>query len=760
MVRRLKRDLRLLGVERFPKRILVNLSLQHGARGWSAHATRFDAEDNTREPATVIADALGGDPIELELAAQLARYTALCAPASGRGRLVFVNLQKRLLSSPEAFARTLEVHAQAVHRAGGVKVKAPAPQAALFEDPEAYGVDDDTLAAEEDSDVVAATAELPAPSVEATALLKSLRALAEKGRRQPDAKVRALIAWIRAQLCPAVGRAGDLPAKDRAWSDRRILIFTEYGDTKRYLHELLSEALAATDRGDERILALHGGMSEEGREEVQRAFNSSPAAHPVRILIATDAAREGVNLQAHCADLFHFDVPWNPSRLEQRNGRIDRTLQPSPEVRCHYFTYEGRDEDRVLDALIRKIDTVQRELGSVGAVLMDEIERTLDPGITDQTQQSLDAIGQDTRTRTAEDELEAPRKNLANLQREVHLAAQRLEESRKLLEVSPAALRGVVDIGLALAGAARLADGPQTQDSRPTFLLPELDRSWQPTLDLLRPPRSQTEPFWEWRRRPPKPVTFEPLERLGDDAEQLHLAHPLIKRILDRFLAQGFSAHDLSRVTGVVITGEHAARVIAYARLTLFGPGAARLHDEIIAVAAPWPQGADKALSELTPYRDPTTAARAIELCERALATGGRALPDKVQAQVLPRAGELFAALWPHLQHEADARRIEATTGLARRARKESDELRSLLERQRQAIRGARAHLRQHQLPEINDRVQRHQLELDLGHLDRRESRIADELISEPKAIERLYAIQMPRLTPVGLVVAWPEAMT
>ena len=57
-----------------------------------------------------------------------------------------------------------------------------------------------------------------------------------------------------------------------------------------------------------------------------------PAKHPVRILVATDAAREGLNLQAHCWNLFHFDIPWNPSRMEQRNGRIDRKLQPKDEV--------------------------------------------------------------------------------------------------------------------------------------------------------------------------------------------------------------------------------------------------------------------------------------------------------------------------------------------------------------------------------------------------------------------------------------------
>ena len=68
-------------------------------------------------------------------------------------------------------------------------------------------------------------------------------------------------------------------------------------------------------------------MTDDARDDVQRAFNADLDKHSLRVLIATDAAREGVNLQNNCADLFHFDVPWNPSRLEQRNGRIDRKLQ-------------------------------------------------------------------------------------------------------------------------------------------------------------------------------------------------------------------------------------------------------------------------------------------------------------------------------------------------------------------------------------------------------------------------------------------------
>ena len=753
MVRRLKRDLRQLGVGRIPRRILISIVLGHTARGWSATATRDDAEAGKREAPSVLADHLEGDPLELELSTLLARYTELCAPASGRGRLVFINLQKRLLSSPEAFARTLDVHAQAVHRAGGVRVHHI--QTELDTDPETYGVDDETLAAEEDAEVRAASATLPSPTAEATDLLRRMRALADRARRQPDGKARALLVWMRAALCPGLGLAGR-SAKDRAWTDRRVILFTEYGDTKRYYQDLLAEAVAGTDRADERILVLHGGMSDEARDEVQRAFNADLDEHPVRILIATDAAREGVNLQAHCADLFHLDIPWNPARLEQRNGRIDRTLQPADEVRCHYFVYDDRAEDRVLDTLVRKIDTVQRELGSIGAVLMDEMERTLEPGITATTAAKLQSIGEGARSKTADAELEAQRKNLARLEAEVHAAGQRLEESKKALEVSPDALRGVVDIGLGLAGTAPLADGPPTTSGRRSYLLPELDRSWQSTLDLLRPPRGRDEPHWEWRKRPPRPVTFEPLDRLDDDAEQLHLAHPFIKRILDRFLAQGFGAHDLSRVCGVVVAGENVARVLAYARLTLFGPGAARLHDEMIAVSAPWP----KTAAEVAPYKDAAIAARARDVTERALAASGRSLPARVAEQALARAPELFATLWPHLRIEADTRGVEARNDLARRARKESEELRELLERQRTAIRAARARLSQTVLPELGDQAQQRQVELDLEHLTARESRIATELVEEPKAIESLYAVQMTRLTPVGLVIAWPEAMT
>jgi hypothetical protein len=251
-------------------------------------------------------------------------------------------------------------------------------------------------------------------------------------------------------------------------------------------------------------------------------------------------------------------------------------------------------------------------------------------------------------------------------------------------------------------------------------------------------------------------VTFHPLTRLSEDAEQLHLAHPFVKRLLDRFLAQGFGAHDLTRVTAVVAPDESVVRIVAYARLTLFGASAARLHDQLVPLAAAWAGEA----SDVSPYKDRATAVATIVKTERLLAGAAQSPGTAIGKRIQAHADALFRALWPYLEAEADALGVEARQGLAQRARRESDELRKLLERQRLAIDKAEARLRQDDLFNIQDKEQKRQIELDLKHLDRRRGQAASELESEPAAIEALYDVRMTRLTPVGLVVAWPEMMT
>ena len=783
MVRRLKQDLIAAGAGgglRFPERRVVQLGLSHRDGHWYLRASTRDGvsgevtSDGERDLGPAAAHELG-------LAEELARYTDLMAPQSGRARLVFINLQKRLLSSVEAFARTLHAHARAIERAG--KRVAEAELAEADSDDDAFGADDDALELEAAERVRQRSSSLPVPTGEAKAVLARLREQADHTRLLPDAKVRALVAWIAEHQCAGVQlqgpgsdrpRAGGKRAKQAGkWSERRLIVFTEYGDTKRYLLQVLQAAVAGTDQGDARIAQLHGGMGDEQRQEVQRAFNGDPARYPVRILVATDAAREGINLQAHCADLVHFDVPWNPARMEQRNGRIDRTLQPAEVVHCHYFTYAARREDPVLATLADKVQVIGKELGSLGSVVMDQLEADLEArGIDEESgarlEQTLSACTGSAGVVTVASELEQARSTEQRVKQEIEEASTILQASRKVLEFDSALLRDALDVGFELAGAGRLeavdaATSAEDTDRPATFAVPDLGPGWQGTLDHLRPPRQRDEAPWEWRKQAPRPVTFEPPATMAEDCVHLHLAHPLVQRVLGRFLAQGYSSHDLSRVT--VLQNRHDAlvRVIAFGRLSLFGRGATRLHDEVLSVAARWVEG-----QPLRPFAEEGDR-RAITLLEQTLAQAPRLerIPKRVQARVTAAAADLFGQLWPSLREEADARAVASEELLKARGRGEADALRSLLDRQKAAI---KRRMRQTQPPQppqppqqaqrsfsASEREEQRQLEADLRHMQGRLENLARERDTEPGEIETLYAVALKRLSPVGLVVLWPK---
>src|ERR1035437_1215091 len=224
-------------------------------------------------------------------------------------------------------------------------------------------------------------------------------------------------------MCPDLPMGKQAKGPLATWNNRRVLIFTENREgTKRYLKSILEQAIEGTDRADERIEVIDGLTSSTRRKEIQRRFNTDPAKDPLRILLATDAAREGLNFQAHCADLFHFDLPWNPGRIEQRNGRIDRKLEPAPEVRCHYFVLPQRVEDRVLEVLVKKTETIKRELGSLSKVIDDDIEGRLRQGIRHrdaaQIARDIEQADLDEQTkRITEEEFESARDRQYDLDR-------------------------------------------------------------------------------------------------------------------------------------------------------------------------------------------------------------------------------------------------------------------------------------------------------------------------------------------------------
>ncbi len=779
MVRRLKEDLRQVRDADFPRRDVIRIDLTHEGRRWSAKAS-------VRQPTGSIT-AHGTprsldehEPVELRLATLLAEYTALMRPDRGTGRLVFVNLQKRLLSSVSAFHRTLQLHAERVlagsarvqldlnagglpsrQREGlGVGQRGPDSEPSPT-DEDIYGESDDAIDAADDVETLTASSRLSTPAGQARALLDEMLGLSRAHHGGPDAKALALLDWIRQHQC-AGARAGGLapksPKSDKAWTDTRVLVFTEYGDTKKWLKALLTRAIEGSDQDDERILEMHGGMADDERAAVQAAFNGPPSEHPVRILLATDAAREGVNLQGFCADLFHFDIPWNPARLEQRNGRIDRTLQQSPVVRCHYFVYPDRGEDVVLDTVVSKVEVIRRELGSLGSVVMERFDKVLERGIDARTKLDLDdAENAGLLRKTANDELEAAREDQAKLKKELDDCQRVLESSRQVLHFDPPLLRDAIDVGFALAGASSLSRVPDTQDA---WTLPSLPPSWDQTLDSLRPPRASDEPLYEWRKRPLPSVTFTAPKKISDQRVHLHLSHPLVQRVLSRFRAQGFSAHDLSRVTVVRSRHDHVARVIAFGRLSLFGRGASRLHDQLIPIAAPWFDAAGE--GHLVPSSDPNAdreAARRLEtlfLEAPALEPVTQGTLEKIRL----RAEGDFRALWRFIEQEADAVTTDAERRLRERGQAESAALQKILETQRTGIvkrLGQRAQLDLFADAGNEGRDAKKQLEDELSYLESRVRTIEKDIATEPAQIASLYELQRRRLEPVGLVYIWPE---
>jgi superfamily II DNA or RNA helicase len=154
--------------------------------------------------------------------------------------------------------------------------------------------------------------------------------------------------------------------RDASDRQRKIIIFSEHRDTLNYLHGKIAGVLGTP----EAIVAIHGARHRDERRKAQALFRSDP---DVRVLIATDAAGEGVNLQ--CAHLMvNYDLPWNPNRLEQRFGRIHRIGQT--EV-CHLWNLVAKEtrEGDVYHRLLEKLQTESEALkGRVFDILGEVFE--------------------------------------------------------------------------------------------------------------------------------------------------------------------------------------------------------------------------------------------------------------------------------------------------------------------------------------------------------------------------------------------------
>ena len=521
-------------------------------------------------------------------------------------------------------------------------------------------------------------------------------------------------------------------------------------------------------------------MGEEAREEIKKAFNQDPAKHPLRILIATDAAREGVNLQNHCADLFHFDVPWNPGRMEQRNGRIDRKLQRAKVVRCHYFVLPQRAEDRVIDVLVRKTATIYKELGSLSPVIVRDLGRLLDQGIVpDQAQRLADSIAAiapepaDLASYTIRQELEQTRVRKKQLAEQIDVLLGMLKESQDWMQIDGHHFRDAVSAALELLHADPLAavskDEVISDPETARWVLPALDKrkgadpTWATTFDTLRRPRARDEKAWEWRKSAPiRPVVFRDPGTLDGEVVHLHLEHRVVQRLLGRFLSQGFLHHELVRAC-VCLIDQATPHVLALGRLSLYGEHAARLHDEVLAVAAPWTDPLTRGKRKLAPLPEGQKDS-VMQLLEHSLQTPRlRNVPEAARQHFRPHAARDVAELVPHLTRRADVLVERASKKLTDRGEKEAAAMVDILLGQQRRI--------QQEIDELNrtpdgqmaftfkDPAERRQREADSRYWPQRLREIERELVDEPARIRAAYQVKAVRVDPVGLIYLWPVSV-
>lgn len=277
-------------------------------------------------------------------------------------------LQRRLASSPEAIYQSLRRRKErlstqlvAAQKAG--QLETPGSLGGRLADPDGIDADDfdddefEHLEGEAIENVM--TAESMEELEREIAELRGLEALAQKVRSSGEDRK-----WVELRK---ILQSDEL---NEPGEPRKLIIFSEHRDTLNYLEARIKTLVGKP----EAIVSIHGGIRRDDRRRVQDAFRNDPA---VRILVATDAAGEGVNLQR--ANLMvNYDMPWNPNRIEQRFGRIHRIGQ---EQVCHLWNLvaHGTREGIVFERLFAKIEQQRHVYGDqIYDVLGDsEINRSL-----------------------------------------------------------------------------------------------------------------------------------------------------------------------------------------------------------------------------------------------------------------------------------------------------------------------------------------------------------------------------------------------
>jgi superfamily II DNA or RNA helicase len=642
----------------------------------------------------------------------------------------FVNglLKKRLFSSPAAFASTLEKHFTTL-TTGKVQRKPDAMadrilRKAILKADEDYADDGQVEAAQTEA-VDEATKSAAPPTDEELRLLSRMRDWAQSASHKVDSKGRAILDWIETNL-----RSND------QWNDRRVILFTEYRTTHQWLHQILASHGYAGDR----LGIIHGGMDQEEREKVKAAFQTNPTDADIRILLATDAASEGIDLQNYCNALIHIEIPYNPNVMEQRNGRIDRHGQKHDEVLIWHPVDGGEatgdtlggHKDDIIRALV-KLEAMREDMGSVNPVIAPQMA-----GLIEGTRRELDTREAEARAAKTKRYIRADRQ----LKERIEKLHERLQETQRDFHLTPERICAAVKTGLALEKRSPLK--PVELSGAPSgtvFEMPTLAGSWARCMEGLRHPHTGKL----------RPITFDHRVAKGrEDVVLVHLNHRLVQMCLRLMRAEVWAQSDVKKLHRVDVrslpnTKLDDLAVVVVSRLIVTGGKHHRLHEELTVSGGYLKDAAFSRETRVTQINTWLDKASSIQASER-LFEGLKRRFEKSQDSILQAV---------EARSRDRLRNLETT--LETRKQQDIANITSVLDELEKAIEGE---LRKEREPEqllLFSEDERTQVRRDTEALKLRLARIPGERDQEVATIRQRYEGYAVRTFPVAVIFLVPE---
>jgi len=648
-------------------------------------------------------------------------------------------LKKRLFSSPMAFATTLARHRETLEGKRRSESKSTMDtrilHKAILRAEEDYA--DDELAEEVENDAVELATKISQRlEPKQLELLERLTKWAEVAKNRVDSKAKGILKWLDEHLLT-----------DGSWNDKRVILFTEYRGTLVWLEQILT----AHGYGGERLSILHGGIDQEEREVIKAAFQAKPADAPVRILLATNAASEGIDLQNWCNYLIHIEIPWNPNVMEQRNGRIDRHGQRESEVFIWHPVGKGYDKQgdvskkkpgdidgdhEYLMRAVRKVETIREDIGSVGPVIAQQIEEAMLG-----RRKYLDTDAAESKAASAKKLVKAERQ----LQDKISKLHEQLLEAKNDFHLSPKHIFNAVSVGLELAEMPPLKPKSLSESLKDiTYEVPILPGTWGRATAGLEHPHSRER----------RPVTFDHDFAKGrDDVVLCHLNHRLVQmclRLLREELWKLDNIKKLHRVAFKSIADSVAdtSVVAVRSRLVITGGGHHLLHEEITLSGGALKHNGFTRIPQIGRVRKIVKNAKSLEPSNKLF----KAMADRFRRQE--------ASILSAVEARSKERLRNLTSTLERRRETDKNNIFNILGDLEKAIRNELDQenlLKQMDLPGFGEE-ERNQIRRDIEALRARLERIPEEKEREEAVVTKRYSRLVDRTFPVSVEFIVPES--